>query len=133
MKLVSPQLELRVIRTICSTKSQKESAKLFASINAECFHTKAGKETYSRISTLMRERGEQVGWGELKVDPVVSENVREKIKNFSEKAIPIDSIDKAIRVLHKYRRMRSMLELSQFIVKELNKKKVDIEALAEKA
>jgi replicative DNA helicase len=133
MKLVSPLLELRVIRTICSTKSQKESSKLFASIGEDCFHTKAGKETYARIFTLMRERGELVGWGELKVDPVISENVREKLKVFAEKAIPSESVDKAIKVLHKYRRMRSMLELSQFIVKELNKKKVDIESLAEKA
>ena len=131
MKLVSPQLELRIIRTITNTRSQRDAAKLFASIQADCFFTKAGKETYTRIFTLMKERGELVGWGELKVDPVISENVREKIRGFTEKPIPTESVDKAIRVLHKYRRMRTMLELSQSIVRELNKKKVDIDTLAD--
>ena len=133
VKCVSLPLELRVIRTICSVKSQREAAKLFASLGPDCFYTKSGKACYSRITTLLKQRGELVSWSELKVDPVVHESVRDRLSNFKEKPIVGDGVDKAIRVLHKYRRMRAMLELSQYIVKEFNKKSIDIDLLAEHA
>ena len=131
MKTVSLELELRVIRTLTNSKSQKESAKLFSSITEDCFYTKSGRTCYTRIYTLMRERGELVGWGELKVDPVLPEPVREKITSFKEPPIPPDKLDRAVKILHKYRRMRSMLELSQYIVKQLSKKGLDVDLLAD--
>jgi replicative DNA helicase len=131
MKSVNLQLELRVLRTITNTRSQKECSRLFAAVNADCFYTKSGKAIYSRIYTLMRERGELVGWGELKVDPVIPEIVREKVTDFKEKPIPSDKIDRAISILHKYRRIRSMIALSQHIVRRVNEKHVDIDQLTE--
>ncbi len=129
MKLVSPQLELRVVRTLASTKSQKEAAKLFAQVNEDCFYTRAARDCYNRIYTVLRQRGTLMTWGELYSDPVISENVRNKLKKFKEKPIPFDSLDKAVNLLHGYRRMRLLLDASDHIVKSLNKSKVDIDKL----
>jgi KaiC/GvpD/RAD55 family RecA-like ATPase len=133
IKCVSLPLELRVIRTIASTRSQKEASKLFASLGVDCFATKSGKVCFARINTMLKERGELISWGELTTDPIIPEVVRERLVNFKEKAIPPESVDKAIRVLHKYRRMRSMLEMSQYIAREFTTKKtLDIEQLENK-
>ena len=128
-KLVAVPLEMRVIRTITTAKSQKEAAKLFASISEDSFSSKTAKECYSRVFTMLRERGEFITWGELKVDPVISENVRERLKNFKEPPLPYDKLDKALHYLHKYRRARNLLDVSQYIVLELTKKKFDIDLL----
>jgi replicative DNA helicase len=133
VKLVSRELELRVIKTICAVKSQKEAAKLFSSVKVDSFYTKPGKECFNRVVTLLRERGELVGWGELCVDPVISEQARDKLKLFKEKSIPAEKVDRAIQVLDKYRRMRSLLQLSQDIVKSLEQKSIDVEALSDRA
>lgn len=132
MKLVAPQLELRVIKTLTSVSSQKESSKLFASVNEHCFHTKSATECYHRIFTVLRARGTLLTWGELYSDPVISEAVRKKLKAFKERPIPLERLDRTISLLHKYRRMREYFHLSQEIVRDLNKTKVDIDEMDDK-
>ena len=130
-KLVSPSLELRVIKTLTKSSNQKESALLFSRIKEDCFQTTAGQQCFARIMTLLRERSELVSWGELCVDPVLNELVREKLTRFEEKAIPVEKIDRAVEVLHKYRRGRAFLKMSNHLVSSLQAKSLDVEKLTE--
>lgn len=132
MKLHSSLLELQVLKTITNSRSQKSAAKLFAQLTDECFFTKTGRESYMRVMSLLRQRGELIDWNELSADPILSETVRTKLQAFKKRGLDIEQIDKSVTLLHKYRRMRAHLETSQIIVQELSRDKVDVDDLENK-
>ncbi len=131
MKVVSPLLELQVIKTLTMPATAKETAKVFALINEECFYTKTARDCFSRIKALMKSKGVRTSWGELCNDPLIDENTRRKLRDFKEKAISVESLAKAVNLLFKYRQMRILLELSNTIQKQLDDSKVDVPALIE--
>lgn len=131
MKLISPSLEMRVIKTLTHPSMFRETAKAFALLNSDCFYTKTANECYSRLRTHMKLENSRLSWGELCVDPEISQGSRKKLIEFKDKPLKPESIEKAVNILQKFRQMRSLLELSNTIQSQLDQDKVDIKKLIE--
>jgi replicative DNA helicase len=130
MRITSTNLELRILRTLTSTKSQKRLARLTNVLNPACFYSEIGSEVYSRVMTLARERGILVNWQELLNDPVLRESSRKYLQNFK-KSIIRDRVDLngQIKQLHSYRQLRAMYFSAEHTINQLKRDRVDPDKL----
>lgn len=130
MKIVSPKLDLLVLRTICANK--RPGCFLAASIDESYIGTPAAREAYTRISSLMASKAEVMTWEQVINDPVLSEDTRSVLGAHPIK--PILTMDRATRVLEveaKYRKARLLYGISKHIVKAVQGDHIDVDNLVE--
>lgn len=134
MKLFDQNLELSVIKKIC-TLDVRDASAILGTIDQSFFYTDMAITAYARIKNLARERTEIPSWDELVTDPTISEEYREIFKNFTDdtervgsKALP-NIIKGQISNLLSFKKARAIHRLSEKIQEEIVKDSIDIDAL----
>ena len=103
MRLHDAEIESRIVKLICNSKSDNQS-KILSQLTPNHFGTEQGKEVYARIITLIQS-GKQIPSTEvLKFDQVLSENARAFISGKTD--IQSQDLDHALGILEKYRKIR---------------------------
>ena len=75
VKLVSPKLEQKLLRTICDSK--KYGSYVLASIDSDYFYYGPCQKAYNRITKILQKKNYIVSWDELLEDPVLEQRDRE--------------------------------------------------------
>ena len=129
MKLVSPRLELTTIKTLCS-RNKGVAGFITGSIDKDCFGFDPTREAFDRIMTLARLRGEMPDFGEICVDPVLSEETREALLNNDAKQIRTKKKAKfLIDHLIRYKRARGLYMAANKTLKMLSEDEVNVDNL----
>jgi replicative DNA helicase len=130
MLITSTSLELRILKTLTSTRNKRRLARLTGTLNPACFYSEIGSEIYRRIMTLMRERGVLISWNELTGDPVLKESSRKYLRNFKKRSIR-DRADLTghLAQLHNYRKLRAIYFAAEHIFEQMKRDRVDPDKL----
>jgi KaiC/GvpD/RAD55 family RecA-like ATPase len=131
IRLSNLKLEMKVIKTLTTVKDQRSVGKLLASLE-DCFFHQAPKLAFARIKTMLRERAIMLTYDDLIADPVLDENVRRRLEHSEVKALTHDRIDNAIRLLNKYRSLRVVGDISNYILDTMeNAESLDVDKITE--
>ena len=129
MKLVATNTELAVLRAAAS-KNPLISGTVLQGIDETYFHNKFARETLRRILDLNRKHGQVPTWRELCDDPKLKEDTRQRLRDAEVDRIKTkDKVLTSVRLLHEYRQLRGMFQLTEDTVVSLRKKKVNTDKL----
>ena len=131
MKLHSPNLELRAIKTICA--GGKASNQILGALSTEMLNTSAASTAYRRMIALTRKGGELPSWSTLCEDPIISESDRKTLRNFKKPTLKPKETQGALNLLKAYSYKRGLAILADNIMTTLSEDKVDIDALVNSA
>jgi len=129
MKLVSPNTELKVIRTICSG-DDKWANMTFARVDESYFYYDPCQEAYNRINSVVRATGEIPSYSELCNDPAISEESRAILTANEQKAARSHkSFTGIVENLSTYRKARLLYETAEKTIKAMRAEKLSIEEI----
>lgn len=132
VKLVSPKLEQKLLRTICDSK--KYGSYVLASIDSDYFYYGPCQKAYNRITKILQKKNYIVSWDELLEDPVLEQRDREILSEVKKPKIKDKSkIESYIKKLAEYRKLRDVTFMADSIIKQVRSDKVDIDNLLEEA
>lgn len=131
MKLLAIQAEMKAIRTICGDYDRLSSLLLAAS-GPDTFYFKPATEAYRVIVKRLRDNGTTPDWSEIQSDPSISEDTRKILKASKElPAVSREKVMSIITVLDKYRKLRSLVNMAQNVLDNIEDKQVDLDELIE--
>lgn len=125
MKLFSKNLELKIIKTICS--GSKTSGYMLGKLAEDHIHTDAAQSAFRRISAIARKDGEIPSFSLLCEDPTLSDSVRTTLRDFDKPAFRKSEIEKSIKKIKQFHTLRGLLQLSENIVEQLSNDGVDVD------
>ncbi len=128
MKPFSPSLELAVLKTLTESQSKVQSL-ILNGIGTECFHTEAGSIIYSRVKTVIKKSGDVPSWGDIKTDPVIPENIRQRVSSLRIELIEASDVKRNLKRLHEFRRVRNLYKMTAKLSEALRHDSVDIDDL----
>jgi replicative DNA helicase len=123
---------LAVLRGLTS-KDKRIAGKLLAGLDSTYFHNPEAVAGYTRICNSITRTGEPPAWRDLCEDPALDESVREFLSAGTDKVGSLPEVDSALSILNKYRQLRGLYLMSEAILESLQAKKVDNQALIDKA
>lgn len=127
----SPRLELRAIKTLTQAPQNVRSY-LLSSLNPECFDWSPTQEAFTRIATLARERGMLCSWEEILQDPILTNDSRQALEDYTKKPLQDKAdVQRLIGLLHKYRRIRVLNAGARHVIKQLQSESIDIDRLVQ--
>lgn len=133
MKLLSIPAEVKAIRTICSD-FEKCAGIVLSTTSEHSFHYPPAKEAYKLIRKTMFDSGEVPSWTEVISSPALSEQVRKVLRNVKDTPMTDDKkVPGLVRTLDKYRKLRSLLEVTETLSNGLDDDKVDVDELMDQA
>ena len=133
MKLYSQKLELSAIRTICGSKSDEVQALTLASLTPDFFYYEPTRAAFQRIQTVAKKRGFIVSYTELLEDPALNEEFRDIIRDNPATTIHApDKADRLVQNLDKYRKVRTLYEMSKRTLEALKAESVEVDELLDK-
>jgi replicative DNA helicase len=114
------------------TKNRKRLSHLSSVLNPACFYTEIGKEIYTRVMRVAKERSLIIKWQELLHDPALSEATRKHMANFRQRSIRNrEELIGQVRQLHNLRKLRAVFDAVDYAQRELRKDRIDVERLIE--
>ena len=124
MKLYDSELEIKVLRTLCSRRNNVDCAKMLAQINMDFFRDNNSKYVFRRIRSRMQSRGTPPSWSSLRVDPSLSDKTRKHIKMHSDvqplsSKSKTDDYDELFQSLNQLYQARTMWEVCESTLKDL--------------
>lgn len=129
-KIISPSLELRVLRTLTSTRNRRRLAKLSGKLQPEYFYSPAASEAYQRIMTLARERSVIISWEELCQDLTLKEETRKRLQGFKKPIIRGKSdLDGNLRLLQEYQQARAVYFACEYGMQQMQRERIDPQKL----
>lgn len=127
MKLLSTPLEMRAIKTICSSKS-KIAGLALSRLDESHFHYGPTKEAFIRIHSIVRASGKIPNYQEICSDPALEEDSRKSLRANEQHKIKYDKdLSSLFRGLDKYRKLRGLYFTSEQILKALKSSKIEVE------
>ena len=130
MKLFSIKAELKAIKSITKSK-QGLTALMLSTFDASFFHFEPAKAAYERIVSLAKKRGEIIKFSELLEDPSLNEEYREMLRDVKSYCKTEKSTVALIEILDKYRKARTIYEMSKQSIEALKADSVDVDKLIE--
>lgn len=134
MKLYSIKLEVRALKTICTSVGGKVSSTMLAKLTKDHFYDDTTSECFNRILSIVRSSGNIPHWDELLVDPVLTEPVRDELAEYRN-IKPTKSIERVNLIfehLDKFRKARVLHKSSETIIRALDRDSVDVDSLLNK-
>lgn len=133
MKLISPALEKKAIRSICSSP-KLVAGRILASLNEEYFHYDPIREAFKRISRIAKRTGEVPSYSELTTDTSLSEESRKALlRNKEARVKSKKSATKLVQGMDRYRKLRGLYFNSNETLDLLQQDKVDLDDVLTKA
>lgn len=131
-KIASPRAELAVLRG-ATHKDKKIAGTILGSIDETYFDNPESIELLDAMRKHMANNGEVPTYRLMIDDPDISSEARSFFRD-SEPIVqsPSDAL-KAVKILNRYRQTRGLYQLAATIDQELQKSKVDIDALMDSA
>ena len=135
MKIVDSYLEMKAIKTICSSTNEIGRAKLLTKTGDDYFYDDTAKAIYHRIKGLAEADGKIPTWTELLTDPGLPEDVREEIGNSQNTRLKPtragSRIKRMYEQLNSWRQLRIFYFLCRNGINTLDKSKAfpDVESL----
>lgn len=131
MKLLSVDTELKAITTLCSGPKIIRN-KLLSQLDAQDFYYTPAKDTYDRIMSVVRSRGELPSLSEILADPVIPEESRQTLRKRRIAGAKTErTLTTLIGVLHKYRKLRGLYFDAEARMQALKSTSVDVDKLVE--
>lgn len=129
MKLLTTASELKALRTICGN-STKLSSMVLGSTSHETFYYRPAADAYRFVINRFRETGNAPDWTEVVSEPSIGEDARRILKNYSEPgAATTAKVSSILSTLDKYRKLRSLVNMSQHVLDSIEDKAVDLDEL----
>ena len=133
MKLLDPNLELRMLRTLCDSRKSRQTS-MFGMMDADMFDDKTARKIYARMRNLFSAKGDVPSWDELSSDPGLAESAREIIRDRKRiKGFDNSDIESACQQLSTYRKARALWKLSKETMSELDKDEPDVDGILKNA
>ena len=128
MKLFNIELEMMALATIAGSKKKIAAAQLFANLSPDYFHDDNSKAIFRRIQLLAKKEGEFPTLHELLTDPLLTTDQKQDLKEAKilKKQASIEKLHKRLNI---FRQVRTLYYSAEHVLTELDKDKVDIEAL----
>lgn len=131
MKLLTPQTELKALRTICGDY-EKISSLVMAQLTSESFYYGPAASAFKVIRRRFNETGSAPDWSEVISDPSINEAARKILKSCKEEPIRnSQKVPSIIDTLDKYRKLRALVNLSNDIANAIEDKALDLDKLLE--
>lgn len=131
MKLLTTSAELKALRTICGDNT-KLSSYVLASVSKEYFYYRPVQDAYALITRRLRDTGHTPDWSEITGDPSISEDSRRILREYEDGGVASqEKAQSVLGVLEKYKKLRSLVGMSQTIQDALQQKVVDLDSLIE--
>lgn len=109
MRLNDPSLEKLAIKTIAS--GSKVGSLVLGRIRKDHFVYEPAVECFDRMSSVLRDRGKVLAWGELIHDPIISEDTRKMMRAYDRP--PLTTLDHGVILannLNNYRKLRKIFD-----------------------
>lgn len=135
MKLVNPQAEIQVLKTICDGE-RKLGSRVLNALGDDSFYYEPAREAWLRLRTQIKVHGEIPSWSALCADPALAEAHRTLLKRDAQKllrAASPDKVNSTLRVIERYRQLRGLLQMSQEIMDSLEDESADVDKLMDAA
>lgn len=111
VKIVSPKAELAVLRGMVH-KNKIIAGKLLASVDETYFASKESVEIYKAIRNQMTLTGESPPYRLIIEDPDLSEDSREFFRDSQATIQTREDVDKAVKILNRYRQRRGLYDIA---------------------
>ena len=133
MKLYNLKLEVRALKTLCTSSNHRERRRLMAQLTPDHFYDGDTKAAFERIGYLVSNGDDIPHWNELLDDPGIPEDARERLSSYSKikRAETTDRVRRIHHLLDKYRQSRVLLFSSKNVMESLEGESVNIETLLE--
>lgn len=131
-KIASPKTELMVLRGITS-KNKKIAGSILGSIDESYFDNQESIELLEAMRKHMTETGETPTYKLMVDDPDISTEARSFFRDSEATITSVEEAEKAVKNLNRYRQVREMYQLAASIDQNLQKSKINIDALMEEA
>ena len=110
-KIVSPRAELAVLRGM-THRDKTIAGTLLSHVDETYFDATESKEIYKAILTHMSETGESPTFRLMIEDPELSRHAREYFRDSQATITTVESAEKAVKILNRYRQQRGLYELA---------------------
>lgn len=127
-KIVSPKVELQVLRGMCH-RDKKIAGMLLASVNEEYFASDQSKTIYKAIRAHMSESGESPTFRNIMEDPSIDRDARDHLRDSTVSITTTEEAASTLRVLNKYRQLRGVYELGLSIQRTLDDGSIRMDTL----
>lgn len=131
-KISSPRAELIVLRGATS-RNRKIAGSILGSIDESYFDNEESIELMQAMKRHMAATGEVPSYKLLIDDPDISTEARSFFRDSEATIQSPDDATKAVRILNKYRQVRGMYNLAASIDQDLQKSKIDIDDMLDRA
>jgi len=132
MKLLSVELELKTILSICQSPDSLASI-LLGRVSDEHFFYEPTRAAYRRLSSLVRTKGTIPDYSEICADPVIPEDNRQiLLASKQREAQSKEKLDSMVSALEKYRKLRLLFHNAEKTIEALTEKKLDLDIILEK-
>ena len=121
-------LEMRVLYSVCAGSNSGEGQKLLSILSNDHFSTETSSDIYSRIVSLMKNKGYIPTWQDLSIDPALTKTVRLYLKATKPTSIKPKEIDSTLTSLNTLRKIRLLIELGSSLQDNLQEDKVDVDS-----
>ncbi|SRR6266481_1834205 len=133
MKLLSPKIELKILKTLLINKNPQVSALLLSTLSKDDFYYPPTQVAFERTLLLTKKKSRPPTWDEIVHDPTIDEDNRLVLQKFKTRGYSdTDRAKIGLSILEKYKKFRQFAYLSNDIMKELKKPKIDFEKLTKK-
>lgn len=129
-RLYSSPTEAIALRSLCS-RDRTVSGYIFSQINDSFLYNEEAVEAFNRISTHISKHGEAPAFKVLCEDLTLSEEAREFLRMADGQAKTIEQAEQVCANLDRYRKTRLTYKLAKAILVNLEKPRIDVEALVE--
>ena len=128
MRLFCPDLELRLIRTLCLGKV---SGRVLPRVTEDLFHTRCGRRCHAKIADRARDGERPPSWENLGLDPTLDPNLRKELRAFTPGPFAsVDEVNDAVRNLSGFAGMRLLVKSAKDIMDAADADDMDVDALA---
>lgn len=131
-KIVSPRSELTVLRGI-THKNRKIAGTILGSIDETYFDSPESVELLSAMKKHLTETGEAPTYKLMIDDPDISSEARSFFRDSEATIQSIEEAQKAVRILNRYRQVRALYSMAANIDQNMQKGKIDLDAMLEEA
>ncbi len=110
VKIVSPRAELAVLRGM-THKKKNIAGLLLSSVDETYFDAEESREIYRALKAHMGRTGESPTFRLMIEDPELSSHAREYFRDSQATVDSVESAQKAVKILNRYRQLRGLYEL----------------------
>ena len=133
MNLHDPALEIRALKTVCSSTDKVERARLLSRLSPEYFHEDDARAAFIRVKAVLAAGGEIPEWDDLLSDPGLASDTRKELGAWKR----VKPIHKSVRIrrlydaLAHYHKARALFFQARDAMRALDDDEPDVEGILE--